>query len=169
MRAILLLIIVLTACMHRTIENKEEQISSKPTIVNRNDFSIFWDDLGQALRDNDTMALDKFLDTKVIFYGREDQDPKFELINRDRIIKVREIYLTGGFYDFQNDTNISYVDFFLNKNALKSDYVEGQDNQNIKDFVFTRNKRNVWKLTAVYTNTKNVNPAGAEIPSVPGK
>jgi hypothetical protein len=169
MRAILLLIVVLTACMHRVIENKEEQISSKPPIITRNDFSVYWDGFGQALRDNDTIALDKFLDTIVIFYGREDQDPKFELKNRERIIKVREIYLTGGFYDFQNDTNISYVDFFLNKNALKSDYVEGQDNQNIKDFVFTRNKRNEWKLTAVYNNTKNVNSAGAEIPSVPRK
>lgn len=154
MREILLLIVVFTACTQHPKENKNEQISSKPDKITRNDFGIFWNDFGQALRDNDTIALDKYMDTIVHFYGREDQDPKFELKSRDRIIKVREIYLTGGFYDFQKDANISYVDFFLDKNALKSDYVEGQDNQNIKDFVFTRNKGDVWKLTAVYSNTK---------------
>jgi len=154
MREILLLIFVFTACTNHPMENKNKQISPKPDKVTSNDFGIFWNELGQALRDNDTIALDKYLDTVVYFYGREDQDPKFQLKSRDRIIKVREIYLTGGFYDFQKDANISYVDFFLNKNALKNDYVEGQDNQSIKDFVFTRNKEHIWELTAVYSNTK---------------
>lgn len=156
MRAILLSVVLFIACMNSAMENKDKQVSSKPLKMTENDFREFWNDLGQALRVNDTIALNKYLDTIVYFYGREDQDPKFELKNRDRIIKVREIYLSGGFYDFQKDANTSYVDFFLNSNALKSDYVEGQDEQNIKDFVFKRNKRNVWKLTAVYSDTKKL-------------
>ena len=157
MKVILLSILVLTACMHRAKENKEDSISSKSIKVTRNDFVVFWDDLGKALRVNDTVALDNFLDTIVYLRGREDQDPISELKNRNRIIKVREIYLTGGFYDFQKEANTSYVDFFLNEDALKRDYIEGQDIQHIEDFVFKRNKRNDWKLIAVHTNTKKVN------------
>lgn len=163
MKAILLSIVVFTACMNRAIENKDEQNSSKSIQLTRNDFREFWNDLGQALRVNDTIALDNYLDTIVYFHGREDQDPRFELKNRDRIIKVREIYLTGGFYDLQSNADISYVDFFLNENALKSDYVEGRDTQVIKDFVFARNKSGVWKLIIVSTNTENfINPARAD-------
>lgn len=156
MRAIFLSIILFVSCKPKSVENKNEQLFSKPNSQEvKNDFRDFWNNLGKALLVNDTIALDNYLEFVVLLNGRGDDDPKFELKNRDRIIKVREIYLTSGFYDYQNDVSISYMDFFLNRNALNSDYVEGQDNQSIKDFVFKRNKGGEWKLIEVYTNTKN--------------
>jgi hypothetical protein len=155
MNVFLISILLLVSCKPGNQEIKEEQLSSKPNSkVIRSDFREFWNNLGQALRVNDTIALDKYLDSTVFLYGREDHDPRFELNGRDRIIKVRDIYLTGGIYDYQNDINVSYQDFFLSENALNRMYVEGQDYQVIEDFVFKRNKWGEWKLIGVYTNTK---------------
>ncbi len=157
MKIFLLFIILLVSCRSNNVINNDEQLSSNPNLkATTGEFREFWNNFGKALRDNDTTALDKYLDTTVFLYGREDEDPKFLLYNRDRIIKVREIYLTGGTYDYQNDTNISYTDFFLSKNALNREYVEGEDNQAIEDFVFKKNKWDEWKLIGVYSDTKNL-------------
>lgn len=161
MRVVILLVIIFfVSCKSPdTKENKDAQLSSKPNSkVIKSDFREFWNNLGQALRINDTLALDKYMDSTVFLYGNEDEDPIFELKNRDRIIKVREIYLTGGTFVYQNDTDISisYKDFFLNKNALNRMYKEGQDEQRIEDFVFTRNIQGEWKLIAAYTDTKKL-------------
>jgi len=155
---ILLMIIFFVSCKSSdTKENKEKKLTSNPSLkVDKCDFREFWNNLGQALRINDTLALDKYLDSTVFLYGREDQDPRFELKGHDRIIKVREIYLTSGTYDYQNDINISYKDFFLNKDALNREYVEGQDNQDIEDFSFKRNYLGEWKLIGVYSDTKKL-------------
>jgi hypothetical protein len=160
MRVILLSIILFVSCNSSITEIKDEQLSSKPdskpdSKVIKSDFREFWNNLGQALRVNDTIALDKYLDSTVFLYGREDQDPRFELNSRDRIIKVREIYLNSGTYDYQNDINISYMYFFLDSNALNREFVEGQDNQDIEDFVFKRDKWDEWKLIGVYSDTKS--------------
>lgn len=155
MSVFLISILLLVSCKPSNQEIKEEQLSSKPNsnmIIS--DFREFWNNLGQALRVNDTIALDKYLDSTVFLYGREDHDPRFELNGRDRIIKVSDIYLNGGIYDYQNDINVSYQDFFLSENALNRMYVEGQDYQVIEDFVFKINKWGEWKLIGVYTNTK---------------
>ena len=157
MRVILISILLLVACNSSTKENKSEQLPSKSySKVIKSDFKEFWNDFGQALRVNDTIALDKYSDSIIFLYGREDQDPQFKLRSRDRIIKVREIYLTGGTYDFQNDISISYKDFFLNKSALNREYVKGQDDQRIEDFVFKKNKWGEWKLIGVYSDTKRL-------------
>lgn len=157
MRIILLSIILFVSCNPSSLENKDKQESSKPNLkVINSDFREFWNNLGQALRVNDTVALDKYLDSTVFLYGREDQDPRFELNSRDRVIKVREIYLTSGTYDYQNDVSISYRDFFLDSNALNRRYVEGQDNQDIEDFSFKRNILGEWKLIGVYSDTKKL-------------
>jgi hypothetical protein len=156
MKVILLSIILFVSCKSSTNENKDKGLSPKPNSkVSKSDFKEFWNNLGQALRDNDTIALDKYLDSQVFLYGREDQDPRFELHNHDRIIKVREIYLNSGTYDYQNDINISYRDFFLNKNALDREFIEGRDIQDIEDFVFKRDKWGEWKLIGSYADTKN--------------
>jgi len=155
MRAIFLSLIFFVSCKPKTVESNNEPLSSQLNSLEvKNDFKEFWNNLGKALLVNDTIALDNYLDSTVSFYGRDDDDPKFELKSRDRIIQIRKIYLSGGFYDYQNDATIDYRDFFLNRNALDNDYVEGQDSQDIKDFVFKRNKRNEWKLIRVYTDTK---------------
>ena len=48
------------------------------------------------------------------------------------------------------------MDFFLDSNALNREYVEGQDNQDVEDFVFKRNKWDEWKLIGVYSDTKKL-------------
>lgn len=169
MRVIFLSVLLFISCMNNMIKNKNEELSSSPfsakktndlhflkysLSVIKSDFREFWNNFGHALQVNDTIALNNYMETSVFLYGREDQDPILELKNRERIIRVREIYANGGFYDYKNNINISYIDFFLDKNALNSDYVENQDYQEIKDFVFKRSINNEWKLTAVYTNTK---------------
>lgn len=156
MRVILLLVVLFVGCKKSTVENKENEIVSKPIIVNKIDFREFWNNLGQALQKNDTIALDNYLDTKVFLYGREDQDPRFELQGRDRIRRVREVYLSSGTYDYEHDISISYKEFFLNKDALNKEYVKGQDFQDIEDFSFKRNKLGEWKVIGVYTDTKKL-------------
>jgi len=160
MRTVILLIIIFfVSCKSPDKkENKDTQLSSKPNSkVIKSDFREFWNNFGQALRINDTIALDKYMDSTVFLYGNEDDDPIFELKNLDRIIKVREIYLTRGTFVYQNDTDISisYKEFFLNKNALNRMYKDGQDEQHIEDFIFARNGQGEWKLIAAYTDTKN--------------
>jgi len=145
------------SCNPSITENKDEQLYSKPdSKVIKSDFREFRNNLGQALRVNDTIALDKYLDSTVYLHGREDEDPRFELNKRDRIIKVREIYLTSGTYDYQNDINISYMNLFLDSNALNREYEEGQNYQSIEDFYFKRNKEDEWKLIGVYSDTKKL-------------
>lgn len=161
MRVVILLIIIFFVSCNSPDkkENKVTQLSSKPNSkVIKSDFREFWNNLGQALRINDTLALDKYIDSTVFLYGNEDEDPIFELKNLDRIIEVREIYLNSGTFVQQNDTeiSISYKDFFLNKNALNRMYKDGQDEQHIEDFIFTRNKQGEWKLVAAYTDTKKL-------------
>ena len=157
MRVILVSIILFAACNSSTKENNAEQLPSMSySQVKKSDFKEFWNDLGKALRVNDTIALEKYSDSTIFLYGRADQDPQFELRSRDRIIKVREIYLTGGTYDFQNDISISYKDFFLSKSALDREYVEGKDDQRIEDFVFQKNKWGEWKLIGVYSDTEKL-------------
>lgn len=157
MNVFLLSILLLVSCKTSNQEIKEEQLTSKPNLnVIISDFREFWNNLGQALRVNDTIALDKYLDSTVFLYGREDRDPRFELNGRDRIIKVRDIYPTGGIYDYQNDINVSYQDFFLSENALNRMYVEGQDYQVIEDFVFKRNKWGEWKVIGIHSDTKKL-------------
>jgi hypothetical protein len=156
-KVILVSMLLLCSCSLSTKENKAEQLPSESySKVIKSDFKDFWNDLGKALRVNDTIALDKYLDSAIILYGRADEDPRFKLRRLDRINKVREIYLTGGTYDVQNDSSISYKNFFLNRKALDREYVEGQDYQNIEDFIFNKNKWGEWKLIGVYCDTKGL-------------
>ena len=138
----------------RSGETKRADTSRSEVTTNK-DFKIFWSNFGQALSSNDTVALEKYLDSSVSIHGREDDDPKFELTGRQRILKVRDIYLNGGIYDYQKDVNISYAVFFKDKNALDHEYVENQSSQSIEDFTFTRASSDEWRLTDVYTNTKD--------------
>jgi capsule polysaccharide export protein KpsE/RkpR len=161
MRVVILLVIIFfVSCKSPDKKvNKVTQLSSKSeSNLIKGVFKEFWKNSGQALRINDTLALDKYMDSTVYLYGNEDEDPTFELKDIDRIIKVREIYLTSGTFIYPNETEISinYKDFFLNENALNRMYKDGQDEQHIEDFIFSRNKQGEWKLIAVYKDTKKL-------------
>lgn len=157
MRIVLLSIFLFMSCRPSAVEDKNSQEPLELIAIDsKGDFKEFWKNLGQALMLNDTIVLDKYLDSTVFFYGREDIDPRFELNGSERIIKVREVYLTGGIYDYQKDTSISYVDFFLNVDLLNKDYLQDKDIQQIEDFVFRRNTSGEWKLTGVYSDTKKI-------------
>lgn len=117
------------------------------------DFKYYWMNLGKALRQNDMLKLDQYLNRSVIFMGREDRDPIVELFNNERIVKVLEIYRKGGFYDDLLDESISYEDFFAKNNSYEKEYKENADIQEIKDFTFKK-MNGSWKLMSVYSNTK---------------
>ena len=117
------------------------------------DFKVYWMNLGKALRQNDMLKLDQYLNRSVIFMGREDRDPIVELFNNERIVKVLEIYRNGGFYDDLLDESISYEDFFAKNNSYEKEYKENADIQEIKDFTFKK-MNGSWKLMSVYSNTK---------------
>lgn len=117
------------------------------------DFKVYWMNLGKALRQNDMLKLDQYLNRSVIFMGREDRDPIVELFNNERIVKVLEIYRKGGFYDDLLDESISYEDFFAKNNSYEKEYKENADIQEIKDFTFKK-MNGSWKLVSVYSNTK---------------
>ena len=117
------------------------------------DFKVYWMNLGKALRQNDMLKLDQYLNRSVIFMGREDRDPIVELFNNERIVKVLEIYRKGGFYDDLLDESISYEDFFAKNNSYEKEYKENADIQEIKDFTFKK-MNGSWKLMSVYSNTK---------------
>lgn len=117
------------------------------------DFKVYWMNLGKALRQNDMLKLDQYLNRSVIFMGREDRDPIVELFNNERIVKVLEIYRNGGFYDDLLDESISYEDFFAKNNSYEKEYKENADIQDIKDFTFKK-MNGSWKLMSVYSNTK---------------
>ena len=117
------------------------------------DFKVYWMNLGKALRQNDMLKLDQYLNRSVIFMGREDRDPIVELFNNERIVKVLEIYRKGGFYDDLLDESISYEDFFAKNNSYEKEYKENADIQDIKDFTFKK-MNGSWKLMSVYSNTK---------------
>ena len=117
------------------------------------DFKVYWMNLGKALRQNDMLKLDQYLNRSVIFMGREDRDPIVELFNNERIVKVLEIYRNGGFYDDLLDESISYEDFFTKNNSYEKEYKENADIQEIKDFTFKK-MNGSWKLMSVYSNTK---------------
>lgn len=153
MRLFFLIIFLSISCASGTSKIKEKQLTLNSKVDSS--FYEFWNNLGRALRNNDRVALDKYLGDKVVFYGREDQDPKFELANQNRITKILEIYANGGFYDDLNDVSVSYVDFFLDSTAFESEYKEGRIIQDIQDFSFQRNSLNEWKLIHVYCNTKS--------------
>lgn len=55
------------------------------------DFKDYWMNLGKALRQNDMLKLDQYLNRSVIFMGREDRDPIVELFNNERIVSSRNI------------------------------------------------------------------------------
>jgi hypothetical protein len=117
------------------------------------DFKDYWMNLGKALRQNDMLKLDQYLNRSVIFMGREDRDPIVELFNNERIVKVLKIYRNGGFYDDLLDESISYEDFFAKNNSYEKEYKENADIQEIKDFTFKK-MNGSWKLMSVYSNTK---------------
>lgn len=117
------------------------------------DFKVYWMNLRKALRQNDMLKLDQYLNRSVIFMGREDRDPIVELFNNERIVKVLEIYRKGGFYDDLLDESISYEDFFAKNNSYEKEYKENADIQEIKDFTFKK-MNGSWKLVSVYSNTK---------------
>lgn len=117
------------------------------------DFKVYWMNLGNAFRHKDIIKLELYLNSSVIFYGREDNDPIIKLFNKERIIKVLDIYKNGGFYDDLLDESISYEDFFYKNNSFEKEYKENSDIQEIKDFTFKK-INGCWKLISVYTNTK---------------
>lgn len=155
MRILIVILLLLSSCQYQSkvVERIEQHTISEP-IEFDDDFLQYWSDLGDALLTNDTIELDKYLDSTVFFYGREDGDPRFALNGLERIFKVREIYLSSGIYDFQIDSLISYPDFFSDIRALEGRYIKGEDYQDIEDFVFRKNSSKEWKLTRLYCNTR---------------
>lgn len=117
-------------------------------------FREFLMKFASALRENDTSALDEYLENPVIFKGKEDSDPVYKLTKTKRIDKILEIYTKKGFYDDIKDLSVSYIDFFNDSNALMNECNDDNIYQDIKDFSFKRNNDNVWKLIMVYSNDK---------------
>jgi hypothetical protein len=155
MKISILLMLAISSCQLSSQDARKLEQPKKPTSEELGgDFKQYWKKLGYALRINDTLALDEYLDATIFVYGREDSDPRFTLNGHDRILKVREVYLSGGTYDFYNDLLISYQDFFSDNSALENRYIEGEDIQDIEDFAFRKNASNEWKLIGVYCNTR---------------
>jgi hypothetical protein len=134
-------------------ENKGDKIEvERDSLDEKNKFFEFCRKLTVAMEKNDTIALDKYLDSTIIFRGYDDDDPVIEIDGRDRIVYVRENFVNYGCYDFQKDTFMMYKDLFLDKNALNKEYIENSDVQRVQDFSFKKNKYGEWKLVRVYTN-----------------
>lgn len=157
MRIYFFSIFIFIACNseNNEVELKQSIMSPIPTLKNT-DFKEYWNNLGLALKVNDTLKLEKFFESSVFIYGREDEDPRFVLNGRDRIVRVREIYLSGGYYDENRLLNVSYRDFFSDKNVLDLNFVSNQDTQRIEDFIFAKSDFDEWKLIGVYTNTRDI-------------
>lgn len=136
--------------------SKEKVIDEKSLSVKKDDFSFFWLSLGKALNIEDTIFIDKYLDTSLFFHGREDEDTILELKGSKRIDVFLKIYLNGGVYDYENDRNISFKELFLNESNYKKEYVEGDSIQEIFDFSFKTNNEGDWKLFRVYCDTKSI-------------
>jgi hypothetical protein len=135
------------------IDRNEDKIEIKTdSLDEENIFFEFCGRLSVAMEKNDTIELDKYLDSAVIFRGYDDDDPAIEISGRERIFLVREIFLNYFYDDYKNDTAIMYKDFFLDKNALNKEYKENKDIQFIDDFTFKKNKLGEWRLVEVYTN-----------------
>lgn len=156
MKTTLMIIILLISSIEERVINHEcvqtKKIGSKNQVLEE-DFNVYWMNLGNAFRKKDIIKLEQYLNSSVIFYGRDDNDPIIELFNKERIIKVLDIYENGGFYNDLLDESISYKDFFSKNNAFEKEYVENSDIQEIKDFTFKK-INGYWKLISVYTNTK---------------
>jgi hypothetical protein len=128
----------------KTVESKNQKLEE--------DFQDYWINLGNALQQKDMAKLDEYLNSPVVFYGREDNDPIIKLFKEERIIKVLEIYRNGGFY-VDEDKSISYEEFFRISNSFEKEYEVNSSIQEIQDFTFKK-LNGSWKLISVYTNTK---------------
>ncbi|WP_343748977.1 hypothetical protein [Fluviicola sp.] len=147
---------LLFSCSSSNSEVKEiivkEKVEDSVSNSCKAPFQKFWTSFARSLENSDTIALNNLLDDTVLFYGREDRDPRFDLTKKDRIMKVLDIYNTGGFYDDNKDLSVSYKDFFQGKESL-NEYRNCKDEQEIKDFVFRKTAGGEWKLILVYCNT----------------
>jgi hypothetical protein len=157
MKALILIFALFVSCRPNNSNNVQTNLILKPDSTKVNiDFVEFCLNFGKALQNNDTIVLEKILDTTIQILGREDNDPTFELKGHTRILKVREIYLSSGIFDYENDSNITYSELFANKEWLNKMYRFGDSNQDVEDFFFEMREVGVWKLKGIYTNTKSV-------------
>lgn len=147
--------IILISCNEKTKNNSNTKASFvQNNKLKKGDFSSYWRVLGKSLKENDSNSLNELIDSKIIIYGREDSDPIITVGGWDRIIKVRELYLNGGFYDYLNDSDISYIDFFSKDISLRKRYENGPNSLEIEDFSFEKSNSGVWKLKTISSNTK---------------
>ena len=144
--------LLLISCSSRADYNMSQdkaEMSDSISTTDETDFVKYWDNFCKALRDSDSVALNILLDEKVSFYGKDDANPRFDLTDNDRVIKVLEIYNKWGYYDDKEDRSVSYKDFFARK-EIPSEYIKGKQEQQIHDFVFRKNSKGIWKLFLVY-------------------
>lgn len=159
---ILLLPILLISCVNH--DKNEEDIFTKESVDEKKifsehklqiytDFSEFWLNLGNAIKNNDTVKLKSFINIPLEILGREDNDPRYSADENNAIDAFLFSIYNGGYYDSNKDISVSNKELLLSKLDEIQDYKPSSKEQWINDFVFVLTKDG-WKLKTLYLDTK---------------
>ena len=160
---LLFLLLSLFSCYRNEQEKNEmskidtlkviEQTGNKQPQIKILEFERYWKELGGAIQTNDTSKIKLLVNVPLNVYGHDDRDPRLKIDSNDIIKFVLLAINTGGYYDLEKNTSISYKSFLLSDLKSISEYKQGSDSQWIQEFVFEKNT-NGWKLVTLYMDTR---------------
>lgn len=117
-------------------------------------FGAFWNEFGQSLKSNDTLALINLSLPEIDVGTIDDSDETFTFKGKEVAQIILFEYQNGGYYDYEKDKDVSNIEMIDLPLVELLDYRKDSDGQRINNFVFSKSKGG-WKLTGLYTKIEN--------------